>query len=847
MPLFCDDVLDILEKKDLLNLDNERMLQAHPDQEGVKQALNILQWTTLLNGADTAQLNLNAVMKQPNLSILIELFEFLNVENSLTQAHFDALIHVSDPVTLHSILSELKKSFLFNPDNFTLIARHKNLKSLHAALTTSNTAHLLSSATPYAYVQDIMVHPNPEKRVELFIALQELGWLTEKNYKFIVACPRMELIFLALKVLAKADLLTIERFIAVIRHQNTKAIETALFIVDQEELLALSDFELLISHPQPDVLASAMARLHKEPLRNDGIVQMHQGAIRRHSHPMFVAQIFYILKSLNLLTHQNSLRVLRHPKADLLAHALAILMGTSFLTAEKAQATFTEIIMLQHPDTVASIFVLLQNLGLLTESNKKLIKAYIQLESLDNVLILLNKNGLLTKQSGNELLAFIFHHPELLTVIPILHAAGLLTLSNWGHLIKHQSLPLVSQALSALHKTKILKQPHFDVLMTHQHLNLIAPILKLLECTVFFHAPTAPLHFNWIMKHPHLHLLLKVLKLLQDAALLNQELTHEDIEITMRAPGVTYDTVCLLQKANLLKGKLAQNNFKTAIRFQKDNDIMQALSALQGNHTLTEILAQNYFEILSTRSDFSVLARALIRLQEASLLTQELFAVVISHVAAPIIIDILTLLNQNGLLHQSNRNALVKHKNPQAVLDALTLLQQEQLFSPEMAQENFDVLMKHQHPDLIAYALISLKQEGLLTSRTLAPYREAIAKYKKPDQAVDILQQLILIVKEEARLYLRSHPDMRALMGSDMEFLWDKISATVSTRMLSEYDGIYGPQNSEFIQLINTARFTSWNELDSPKAENEYAFFQPNDRDDLAWDCEATKYSSSLS
>lgn len=843
MPLFCDDVLDILEKKDLLTLDNERMLNAHADQEGVKQALNILQWTTLLNGADTAQLNLNAVMKHPNLPVLIELFDLFNTESSLTQTHFDALIQVSELVTLNSILSELKRLFLFNPDNFTLIVRHKNLKSLHAALTVAEKANLLSSITPNVYVQDIMAHPYPEKRVELFITLQELGWLTEKNYKPIAACLRMELIFLALKALTKADLLTIERFIAVIRHQNAKAIETALLIVDQEELLTLNDFELLISHPQPDVLASAIARLHKEPLRNDGIVQMHQGTIRRHSHPMFVAQIFYILKSLNLLTHQNSLRVLRHSKADLLAHALAILMGTSFLTAEKSQATFEEIIKLQHPDTVASIFVLLQNLGLLTENNKKLIKSHVQLEPLNNVLILLNKSGLLTKQSGNELLDFIFHHPELLSIIPILHAAELLTLPNWKHLIKHQSLPLISQALSALHKTK-LKQPHFDVLMTHQHLHLIAPILKLLECTVFFHAPSTSLHFTWIMNHPHLHLLLKILELLQATALLNQGLTHEDIEIIVRTPGVTYDTVSLLQKANLLKGGLAQNNFKTAIRFQKDNDIMQALSALQENHTMTEALAQNYFEILNKRSDINVLARALIRFQRASLLTQELFSVVINHAAAPIIIDILIVLNQNGLLHQNNRNALVKHKNPQAVLDALTLLQQEQLFTPEMAQENFDVLVKHQHPDLIAYALISLKQEGLLTSKTLTPYREAIAKYKKPDQAVDILQQLILIVKKEARIYLRSHPNLQALMGSDMEFLWDKISATVSTHMLSEYDGIYGPQNSEFIHLINTARFIPWEE---PRTGNEYTFFQPNDGDDLGKEPNYSEACNSLS
>ncbi len=192
-----------------------------------------------------------------------------------------------------------------------------------------------------------------------------------------------------------------------------------------------------------------------------------------------------------------------------------------------------------------------------------------------------------------------------------------------------------------------------------------------------------------------------------------------------------------LNKANLLTGDLAQDNFNAVAGHQEPKAVAQTLDLLSKANLLVGDSAQGNFNAVAWHQELGILALALYILSKANLLVgdsaQGNFNTVAGHQEPNPVALALFLLSRTNLLAgdsaQGNFNAVARHKNPVAVAQALKDLSKANLLAGDSAQGNFNTVARHKNPVEVFGALDILSRANLLAGDSAQDNFNAVARY----------------------------------------------------------------------------------------------------------------------
>jgi hypothetical protein len=181
--------------------------------------------------------------------------------------------------------------------------------------------------------------------------------------------------------------------------------------------------------------------------------------------------------------------------------------------------------------------------------------------------------------------------------------------------------------------------------------------------------------------------------------------------------------VCILNRAGLLAGDVAQSNFDAVAGGQYPYWVAAALDLLYSAGLLRGDVAQANFNVVARHQDPRSGAKALDVLHRAGLLIGDVAQAnrdaVAGHQDSRWVAAVLDALHRVGLLTgyeaQLNFHVVAGLRNSREVATALDVLERVGLLNGDAAQVNFNAVTGNQAPHAAASALGLLKDAGLLT------------------------------------------------------------------------------------------------------------------------------------
>ncbi len=196
----------------------------------------------------------------------------------------------------------------------------------------------------------------------------------------------------------------------------------------------------------------------------------------------------------------------------------------------------------------------------------------------------------------------------------------------------------------------------------------------------------------------------------------------------------------LLNKANLLTGDSASDNFNVVAKHQYPWSVAKALSVLSGANLLAGAWASDNFNAVASHQDPVPVAQSLSLLSAANLLTGASASdnrnAVAKHQHPGPVAKALSVLSRANLLAgasaSDNFNAVAKHKDPFTLAQSLSLLRKAKLLTGESANDNFNTIARHQYPTYATQALLELSEANLLAGESASDNFNAVAKHPDP-------------------------------------------------------------------------------------------------------------------
>ncbi len=197
----------------------------------------------------------------------------------------------------------------------------------------------------------------------------------------------------------------------------------------------------------------------------------------------------------------------------------------------------------------------------------------------------------------------------------------------------------------------------------------------------------------------------------------------------------------LLNKANLLTGDSASDNFNAVAGHKDPLSVAQSLSLLSEASLLTGDSASDNRNAVARHRDPSDVAQALSVLRKGNLLTgdsgSDNFNAVVKHQYSWTVAKALLVLSEANLLvgdlASDNRNAVARHPRPWSVARALSVLSAANLLTGDSASYNHNAVATHQDPWAVGQSLALLREANLLASDSASDNFNAVVSHQSTE------------------------------------------------------------------------------------------------------------------
>lgn len=652
------------------------------------------------------------------------------------QTYVDCLMQHATPKIIINGLYFLKP--ILTTANFYSLIAHQSPTDIKNALEQLDQNGLLQSKWAQNYFNKLMAHTNPSNLAPALLQMNQAGLFSAPND-------------------------TRYNFNELMAHNDLDSIQKCLTQLNRTELLRDSfmcrnNYENVIHHDSPQALASVLLLLNQTHLLD----QTNFNPIIWHTNLWELSEILQTLHAINLLNTlseaQSYLDLLLKRKSGhlyILRKAISTLK-TAGLLASQADAEanmLSDIIAHDRSDEIASLFVQLNNLGLLNDVRRHEILHHGSSGSLTRIFSLLTKSGhqsLLTETRVNRLIAHKLLY-VLYDTLSLLLEAGLLdTIDaevNIDAVITTNNLNNIANTLNNITQLGLLKttnaQANVAALFFHTYPAYVhgdinhlfrAGLLNTQNAqvtvdTVFirpsfasalvdlYHAglldtPLAQAYRNALTIHQNPHELGKAFKTLHASGLLDSSIAQACFDAVQahQTPSFLVNALVNINQAGLLDCPQGPMNLNKAIAHPNPDYFSRALIELnktdllkttEGQSNFDAFIAHNHAENAMTKILFTLVNNtALLRTQETK---QANFIALITHPNARGLLSVLSSIStglfSSGLLPtgrgQSNFNAIVTHNNPESA-GKLLYIMSGLLYNAEK-QANFNLIMRYAH------------------------------------------------------------------------------------------------------------------------------------------------------
>lgn len=543
-PYIIHESLRILLKAGLLTPEYQALVLANQHPNVMAEVLQYLSQVGMLTPAtiDYFQSIVEGwfITKPSIAKALLKLQQaaLLSEEN---KALFFAHPHTYD---LASSIIELHYYGLLSQENLTLLLQTQNggaedlartLAYVHQSgiLTESCRREIIAHENPWGLLgavqslsiqkqlteplmRQLLLHPYPN----LFSALLPKQAWSEENTALAFKFSRLSKTAGAIFCLSQAGILNEENKRGFLRHPNTKKLSKFLFYLLSAGLLNQENFNLVLAHQTDNAYFNVQFAFWGQVLTQENL-DLALG--HPHAHTLLV--MFSTLHQNSLLTAENRVALINYAgNIDALNDGVQELKRYQCLS----QAYLQYLLVNPHPKDLASSLAVMTKSGLssaenlawvcahdkqkiladglyelflakiLTHEHVQLLIAASDLHQLVNIMYFLHEEEILTAENLAAVVTKL--DGNLLTMMQILYANGILTQENLNILLGTSQPLLLLLMLTSLATSKILTQEHVSTLASLGDWRSIAFMLGLLNKEKIL----TQAHFNLLLAHPHI-------------------------------------------------------------------------------------------------------------------------------------------------------------------------------------------------------------------------------------------------------------------------------------------------------------------------------------------------------